>query len=69
MILWPTPTANDWKNAGYQQKAGNLFLTLPGAAGAAPSSPGESIPTRGGRLNPTWVAWLMGFPLDWLEID
>jgi hypothetical protein len=32
---WPTPTANDWKNAGYQQKDGNLFLTLPGAVGAA----------------------------------
>jgi DNA (cytosine-5)-methyltransferase 1 len=21
----------------------------------------------GGQLNPTWVAWLMGFPLDWLH--
>lgn len=32
---WPTPTANDWKNAGYQQKDGRIFLTLPGAVGAA----------------------------------
>jgi DNA (cytosine-5)-methyltransferase 1 len=22
---------------------------------------------NGGKLNPTWVSWLMGFPLDWLH--
>jgi len=22
-----------------------------------------------GLLNPAWVAWLMGFPLDWLDVD
>jgi hypothetical protein len=21
----------------------------------------------GSRLNPQWVCWLMGYPLDWLE--
>jgi hypothetical protein len=21
----------------------------------------------GGQLNPTWVSWLMGFPLNWLH--
>lgn len=23
----------------------------------------------GGHLNPEWVAWFMGFPLDWLEVN
>jgi len=29
-----------------------------------------SLPREvGGQLNPTWVCWLMGFPLDWLDVD
>lgn len=23
---------------------------------------------RPGKLNPTWVEWLMGFPLGWTEL-
>lgn len=23
----------------------------------------------GGKLNPTWVEWLMGFPLGWTDVD
>ena len=22
---------------------------------------------KSGHLNPTWVAWLMGFPIDWIS--
>lgn len=25
--------------------------------------------TRNGALNPTWVEWLMGFPLEWTALD
>ena len=108
--LWPTPTANDARNAGYQKGRGEkVYLTLPGAAGAAPVPPGKIVsgnsgpswPTpnardykgapgagareRGGHqsslpasvknsdgsgsLNPTWVEWLMGFPLGWLDLE
>lgn len=24
---------------------------------------------NGGKLNPTWVEWLMGFPLGWSDLD
>jgi hypothetical protein len=27
----------------------------------------ENTPPSGGTLNPNWVAWLMGFPADWLS--
>jgi DNA (cytosine-5)-methyltransferase 1 len=27
----------------------------------------EGSPT--GRLNPTWVEWLMGFPLGWTDLE
>jgi hypothetical protein len=121
--LWPTPTANDWKNAGYQKgKDGATFPTLPGAVGAAKRWPtpmardwrsgrasdatmernarplnevvdrwptpiardahsfkgAERSPNAegaeplsavvGGQLNPTWVEWLMGFPLGWTDL-
>lgn len=33
--LWPTPTANDHKNAGYQVSNGRAYPTLPGAVGSA----------------------------------
>ena len=23
----------------------------------------------GGKLNPTWVEWLMGFPLAWTDLE
>ena len=25
--------------------------------------------TVGGQLNPTWVEWLMGFPLGWTDLS
>jgi len=24
---------------------------------------------NGGKLNPTWVEWLMGFPLGWTDLE
>jgi hypothetical protein len=29
----------------------------------------ENTPPGGGTLNPEWVAWLMGYPADWLSDD
>lgn len=34
---------------------------------AAAKKAGTWIPS--GRLNPTWVEWLMGFPLGWTDLD
>ncbi len=125
---WPTPTSNDYKNAGYMQANGHKYPTLPGAVGGTNHWPtptsrdhkdgtaqscanvpangllgrvvhqwptptgrdwkdgrreysrkhnGEptqdtlgrvlaaSGETFGGSLNPTWVEWLMGYPLGW----
>jgi hypothetical protein len=66
--MWPTPTTNDWKAAGYQKGSGDArFLTLVGAA--RQSSGGAYDRAAGGSLNPTWVEWLMGFPLGWTDCD
>jgi hypothetical protein len=47
--LWATPTVHGNTNR----------------KGASPTS-GDGLRTQvGGALNPTWVCWLLGWPLDW----
>ena len=46
--LWPTPTAHNAKEAGYPAEHTRNTPTLAARAG--------------GRLNPRWIEWLMGFP-------
>jgi hypothetical protein len=56
--LWPTPAHRDYRypNATpYSERGGG--------------SKGEQLPNAdGGALNPTWVEWLMGFPLGWTDL-
>ena len=57
-INWPTPNARDWKDS---QTAGNR------------KSPGLGVVAHlgtsdGGQLNPTWVEWLMGWPVGWTDL-
>ena len=55
--MWPTMTAQD----------------ASGHRGTYPKTkthnPGTTLPTAiGGQLNPTWVEWLMGWPLGWTDL-
>jgi hypothetical protein len=60
VMKWPTPTARIWKGGGRQMIR----------------SDGKSredmldwlVEKDGGRLNPTWVEWLMGWPLEWTDL-
>jgi DNA (cytosine-5)-methyltransferase 1 len=78
---WPTPTSRDWKGGTAESCKNvptNALLgrvvhqfatpTIKGnynRKGASPTS-GDGLATQvGGSLNPTWVEWLMGFPLEW----
>ena len=57
--LLPTPNARDWKDG---KTAGNR--KSPGLGVVA-----HQLDTQtGGQLNPTWVEWLMGWPLGWSEL-
>ena len=53
--LWPTPTAQDAANNGgpCQQRRNTKPLNA----------------EVGGALNPTWVEWLMGFPLGYSALE
>ena len=57
--LYPTPTANDAKNA-----------TLPPSQVSRDTIPGALLREgHGGKLNPVFVEWLMGFPVGWTQTD
>jgi hypothetical protein len=61
---WPTPTANMHKGSsaavirkdGQDRSWGSLHYAV------------EQVTNIGGRLNPTWVEWLMGWPLGWTDL-
>jgi hypothetical protein len=52
--MYPTPTANDAKNTA-------------GAGQARRHTPPLNL-LAGGKLNPLWVEWLMGWPLGWTDL-
>jgi len=61
-LMWPTPQANE-DAAGTVN--GNMQRMLTHAAK-------ESIPLEtqnGGQLNPTWVDWIMGFPIGYTGLE
>jgi hypothetical protein len=64
---WPTPRANTAMAATITAEAmenPNRFPNLETVV--ARSDPAAAV---GGSLNPTWVEWLMGFPLGWTVLN
>jgi len=59
--LFPTPTSQDAKNC-----------TLPPSQRERDSIPGMMLRTGeapGGQLNPSWVEWLMNWPIGWTDTE
>ncbi len=54
-VMLPTPAARGWKDGAHPAE---LDRNTPGLAAHA-----------GGALNPTWVEWLMGWPLGWTDCE
>ena len=53
-----THNANDWKGSYKEgQRRGQL------------TDPAMGVIHAGGKLNPTWVAWLMGWPTGWTDLE
>lgn len=55
-VTWATPTAGDANIAGVNQHTHTLGRQIRREEGT-------------GLLNPTWVEWLMGFPLEWTVLE
>lgn len=78
---WPTPTVDDSSNvtleSGQFQSLTRAVMMFPtptvqdSANNGGPSQANRnSLPLNavvGGALNPTWVEWLMGWPLGWTD--
>jgi hypothetical protein len=78
-VSWPTPTVDDANNvtrkSGAYQSLTREAKTWPtpkaqNACGAGIHGEGgmDLQTTIGGSLNPQFVAWLMGYPLDWCDM-
>ena len=84
MKPWPTPTVcGNYNRAGLTAKSGDGLATAvtkcatPTARDWRSGKASEETHARnsrplseqiGGSLNPTWVEWLMGWPLGWTDL-
>ena len=57
--MWPTPKARDWKDGASAGTQGRSSPDLGKVVGQSQTA---------GSLNPTWVEWLMGFPVGWTNL-
>jgi len=54
--MWGTPKAQDSRHALRDRGKGNLGEQVSGLH-------------NGGKLNPLWVEWLMGYPIGWTDLS
>lgn len=57
IAMFPTPTARDYKSPDLNPESERF------------SQKTELNSAVGGLLNPTWVEWLMGFPIGWTDLS
>lgn len=60
--LWPTPTTGDGRGRRTSKKAKEKFHSGPTLLEAIHGD------RPGGKLNPDWVEWLMGWPVGWTDL-
>ena len=68
--MWPTPATRDYKGAnGFKTTQSKILEGKRSHMGQLPNAVMmEQQAAIGGTLNPTWVEWLMGWPLGWTDL-
>ena len=56
---WPSPKTRDWKDGKTEGTSNRQSPDLGKVVGQSKTT---------GSLNPTWVEWLMGWPLGWTDL-
>ena len=65
---WPTPVADGDRAANYKQGGTSLgYAARMWPTSQASATKKSDRPT--GKLNPTWVEWLMGYPIGWTDLE
>lgn len=60
VAFWATPSARDWRSGKASEETHQR--------NSRPLSEQVGKRENGGQLNPTWVEWLMGWPLGWTDL-
>jgi len=63
--MWPMPRASEWKGTGPLGSKSHEYRLAKNYLDATVQEAGQTS----GALNPTWVEWLMGFPLGWTVLE
>jgi hypothetical protein len=63
--MWPTMTANGMGSNGHRK----LLQKLVFSGQITQDERRQMSAGNGGRLNPEWVEWLMGFPTGWTDLE
>jgi len=63
--MFPTPRASEWKGTGPLGSKSHKHRLDRGYLDATVQEREKAT----GKLNPTWVEWLMGFPLAWTDCE
>jgi hypothetical protein len=65
VLVWPTPTASSWGSTGHR-----AILDARIMDGSITEQDKRAMTAgNGGKLNPEWVEWLMGFPIGWTDLE
>jgi hypothetical protein len=78
--MWPTPRSTDGSHGGRvtlrkSKEGGNLIEAVSARMWPTPTAnrrdglQSHGVNAIGGSLNPTWVEWLMGWPLEWSGLE
>jgi hypothetical protein len=65
-VMFPTPAARDYRSGMSEQKLRQREAES--SRGVNLSEHLQRLEGNNGTLNPTWVEWLMGFPLGWTDL-
>ena len=61
--MWPTPCASEARQ-GYQNRNRGKKGSQESLSTVIQGGPADKV---GGALSPTWVDWLMGWPIEWTD--
>ena len=67
--LLPTPTAGDAKASGSRNMGPRSAARMMSLTDAALGDGGQGRRPGAGFLNPSWVEWLMGWPIGWTDLQ